>query len=250
MKQILFLIILIVSISCSSEKTSNEKITVQNNISHVENSKKSIEQNETHPYDNDVSNLGIGIIIAPEQIEIYSDSLLKNKIVDFNMYSESTENLQNMFSKFYKPDYGIMHFVCIEETKIAYKVLVNYSDVKFLPKTKKYQFLDWNQYILQSSGINRLKKGINNILENLPLRKNPTNQSDSIPLPKGLEMFCPVEVKGDWVKVKYDCFYNKEDNDNEGKPCHEYIDKCEEPLIGWLRWKKENKLCIGIYLIP
>jgi hypothetical protein len=244
------LLILIVFISCSPEKTSKKINTFQDKTSPTENTEKSIENIETRPYDNDVSDLGIGIVIAPEKLEIYSDSLLKNKFLDFSMYSESPEKLQNLFSKFFKPDYGIMHFICLEETKVAYKVLVNYSDIKFLPKTKKYQFLDWKEYILQSYGVRRLKKGIDDILENLPLRIEPNNLSDTISLPKGLEMFCPIELKGDWVKVKYDCFYNKKDNENEGKPCHEYIDKCEEPLIGWLRWKKENKLCIAVFLMP
>lgn len=251
MKTILLnILLLLFVISCSSKKTYNEMLSVGNNFSPNEKKNKSIVTNETYPYDNDVSNLGIGIVIAPEFVEIYSDSLLKNKMVAFNMYSDNTENSQNIYSKFYKPDYGIMHFVCLDETKIAYKVLVNYSTVKFLPKTAKYEFLVWNEYILQSYGINRLKKGIDNVLENMPLRKAPDNQSDTIPLPVGLEMFCPIELKGDWVKVKYDCFYNNEDSDNIGIPCHEYIDKCKEPLIGWLRWRKENKLCIGIFLMP
>ena len=82
------------------------------------------------------------------------------------------------------------------------------------------------------------------------LRKLPTDSADAISLPPGHEMFCPMEVQGDWLKVQYDCFYNDEDNKYEGQPCHNYIGKCTEALTGWLRWRKDNKLLVDIFLMP
>ena len=143
-----------------------------------------------------------------------------------------------------------MHFVCIGKTDKAYKILINYSDIKYFPKTKSYDFKTWDQYILQSFGIRRLSAQTGDITASLPLRIEPSDNADTLPILKGHEMFCPIEVKGDWVKVKYDCFYNDENNPNEGEPCHNFIGKCKNPLTGWLRWRQESKLLIDIFLMP
>ena len=63
-------------------------------------------------------------------------------------------------------------------------------------------------------------------------------------------MFCPLEVQGDWVRVRYDCFYNKASNPHEGQPCSEYIAQCKTAPTGWLRWRQDNKLVIDIMLLP
>jgi hypothetical protein len=59
-----------------------------------------------------------------------------------------------------------------------------------------------------------------------------------------------MEMRGDWVKVKYDCFYNDENNKYEGQPCQNFVNQCQNPLIGWIRWKQGNKLLIEIFLMP
>ena len=199
-------------------------------------------------YDNQVSTLGIGLVIVPSKFEIYNDSLLSNKLLSFDMYED--EPKMNICPKFFKPDYGIMHFVCIEKTAKFYKVLVNYSDVKYLPKAHNYDFKTWEQYILQSYGLKRISNNGDLVSKSLPLRIEPRENADTLSIPKGYEMFCPIEVKGDWVKVTYDCFYNDVNSLYEGQPCHDYIDKCEKPLIGWLKWKDKNNLKIETFLMP
>jgi hypothetical protein len=67
---------------------------------------------------------------------------------------------------------------------------------------------------------------------------------------KNFKVVGPLEVKGEWVKVTYDCFYNDENNAFEGEPCHTYIDKCQNPVVGWLKWKQDNKILIDIFLMP
>lgn len=223
----------IVSIDTSSSRPNDKQVNHDNNCQ----------------YDNEVSTLGIGIVIAPTQFDIFNDSLLTNKFASRDMYSEDG-NKKDICSKFYKPDYGIMHFVCIGKTDKAYKVLINYSDIKYFPKTKNYDFKTWGEYILQSFGIRRLTSETGGISQQLPLRNQANDNAAVLTIPKGLEMFCPMEIKGDWVEVKYDCFYNNDDNPNEGEPCHNFIDKCKNPLTGWLRWRQENKLLIDIFLMP
>jgi hypothetical protein len=82
------------------------------------------------------------------------------------------------------------------------------------------------------------------------LRQSPTDSAAAISLPAGHEMFCAMEVQGDWLKVQYDCFYNDEDSKYEGQPCHNYIGKCSDAASGWLRWRKDNKLLVDIFLMP
>lgn len=253
MKQFLTIFILIIICSCGQKRNINEsKIDTIDNPSvdtfPTQTVNKQIGQDNNCSFDNQVSSLGIGLIIAPSQFEVYNDSLLTDKNANWDMYKD--EGKINLCSKFFKPEYGIMHFVCIEKTGKSYKVLVNFSDIKYLPKTKNYDFKTWDEYISQSFGIRRLtnNNGIN--FKNHTLRIQPNDNADTLAIPKGHELFCPIEIKGDWIKVRYDCFYNDENNLYQGEPCHNYIDKCKNPLIGWLRWRQENQLLIDVFLMP
>jgi hypothetical protein len=209
---------------------------------------KKIDQDNNCSFYNQVSSLGIGIIKVPSKFEIYNDSLLNDKLASWDMYED--ESKINLCSKFFKPDYGIMHFVCIAKSEKAYKVLVNFSDIKYLPKTKDYDFETWNEYISQSFGIRRLTNNNGENSKKSKLRTKPNDNADTLGIPNGQELFCPIEIKGDWIKVSYDCFYNDENNLYENEPCHNYIDKCSNPLTGWLRWRQENHLLIDIFLMP
>ena len=193
-------------------------------------------------YDNPVSTLGIGLIIAPDTMpfEIYNDSLLAQKFATLNMDADDFNNM-SLCSKFFKPDYGIMHFICLSNSQKAYKVLVNYSDVKYMPNT--YEFKTWEDYILQSDGVG-LQEGYYQ-----PLRKEPNSTGDTIELtPSEREVMCPQEIKGDLLKVQYDCNPHQGADSLEAG-CHMYIEQCKNPLTGWLKWKQENKLLIGIFRI-
>lgn len=203
---------------------------------------------EGYSYDNDVSTLGIGLVIVPDTFKVYDDSLLITKPKSYDMYHDDEKTI-DICPKFFKPDYGIMHFVCISSTQKAYKVLVNYNESKYLPKTKAYVFKSWNEYIMSSFGIRRsISPERNYTVSHQPLRKQFSEKSDTLSIPSGYEMFCPVEIKGDWLRVKFDCFYNDENNKHEGEPCYNYIDKCKNPVSGWFKWRDGNKLLIDIFL--
>ena len=248
MRQSFFTIVMMLSfLACGQKQTPTEKIseTIQSTI--PEDTIENIETNHVGPkcsYENSVSNLGVGLIIAPETFEVFDDSLLTKKFSTINMYKD--ENKINFCSFFYKPDYGIMHFVCIEENAKSYKVLTGPYEHEFLPKTKAYEFKTWEQYILGSFGVRREIKGGSE----QQLKEQPLEDSKDLEIPEGHELYCPMEMKGDWIKVKYDCFYNTENNPHEGQPCSTYIDKCDKPLTGWIKWRIQNELLIGIFLMP
>lgn len=200
-------------------------------------------------YDNQVSSLGIGLVIAPDIFTLFNDSLLTDQFARQEIYTESESN-PSICSKFWLPEYGIMHFVCVGMTDKAFRVLVDYSNTKYFPKEKGYVFKTWDEYIMQSMGVRRVTDQLGTSPASLPLRTEPSDSASILTIPPGLEMFCQMETRGDWVRVTYDCFYNDPDDPYEGEPCFNYIDKCTDPLIGWLRWRKENQLLIDIFLLP
>ncbi|GAA4310615.1 hypothetical protein [Nibribacter koreensis] len=200
--------------------------------------------------ENETPTLGIGLVSAPAIFELFHDSLLTKRYVRWN--TDSSETPSNVVcSKFYFPDYSIFHFVCLQETSRYYKVLANADQVKYFPKTKDYRFETWEEYILNSFGIRRKTGDLASTnTYKQEVKQAPNKSSKSIEIPKGHEMFCPQEVTGDWVKVTYDCFYNKERNPYEGEPCHTFIQKCKEPVTGWLKWREGNQVLIDILLMP
>jgi hypothetical protein len=193
-------------------------------------------------YDNPVSSLGQGLVIASQNIELFSDSLLTDIYLKWNIDSSNPPSRQ-VCSKYFKPDYHIMHFVCISKTDKYFKVIINFDQIKYIPNIKSYTFKSWGDYILQSYGIRRLiDNATGDISERQSLRKSPKANSEFITIPEGQELFCPIEIKDDWVKVKYDCFYNQNDNPHDGEPCHDYIEKCNNPVTSWLKWRQDNKV--------
>lgn len=199
--------------------------------------------------DNEVASLGIGLVIAPKTFTLYDDSLLAGKPLAVDM-NEQSDSLANICTMVFDPEYGLMHFACTGETENAYRVLINRSETKYLPK-KQIQFETWEQYLLHSFGVRR-KTAVTEE-EDKPLtdlRITPSDTAAILPLPAGHEMFCAMQVQGDWLQVKYDCFYNDEDSKYEGQPCHTFIDKCDNAQTGWIRWRQDNKLLIDIFLMP
>lgn len=251
MKLLLVTILIFFALICCQQKnattikeSNNSAVKLKSNI---ENQKNQIANNQNCIYGNISMNLGKGLIIAPDTFEIFHDSLLNVKYSTIDMYNDFDKI--NICSFFFKPDYGIMHFSCLSETNMSYKVLTGDAEYKYLPKTKKYKFCTWGDYILTSFGIRRLTEDSGKLASKEPLRLKPTENSKTLVIPSGHEMFCPIEIKGDWVKVKYDCFYNQDNNLFEGQPCNSYINKCPNPLTGWLKWRSGNKLLIDIFIM-
>lgn len=254
MKNIILSVLIISLFSCANnnkkEKTifANKESTPVKKDSSNEISK--IQFNGKCDIENEVSSLGIGVVIAPVKLAIYDDSLLSGIPVMIDMYAQS-ETLTGHCTLTFYPEYGLMHFACIGKTAEAYQVLINYSQVKYLPKEKGYIFQTWEQYIKSSFGVRR--KTTRTGEQEKPigtLQKEPNDKADTIAIPDGLEMFCAMQLQGDWIKVQYNCFYNMEHDPYEGQPCHNFIQKCKDPLTGWLRWRQGNKLLIDIFLMP
>lgn len=203
-------------------------------------------------YSNPTSELGIGIVEYDKYnhqtpvFKVYNDPELTKKFCSWNIYDESKS--APFCAKYHKPDYGIVQVVVLDSLTNSYKVLVNKDEVKYVPKTINYVFWSWEEYLTQSHGIRR--KIENEQFKNQPILQLPDESSEKIELPNDcFELFCVIDVKGDWIKVKYDCFYNQDQNPNEGMPCSEYIDECENSTIGWLKWRIGNEVVVDIFLM-
>lgn len=168
-------------------------------------------------YQNDklLNNLGIGLvqqINTEKQIELYKDDELLTKL------SYDTVNTVPIF---YKPDYGILYFVCLENKNNYYKILLNNSNTAFIKKTPEYSFSNWNDFIKKSTRIeskNPKKYPIRDNINGKEINfKNLNDDSD-------IEV---VEVVGDWVKIK----------------------NITKNVVYWLQWRDRNKLLVDINLL-
>ena len=200
-------------------------------------------------YENETSTLGMGLVLAPSGFALYNDSLLTDEFAGIDIYRDQAA-FSRICPKFFMPDYGIMHFVCVDSTANAYQILTDFSSVKFIEKDSGAEFTTWENYILRSFGIRRLAENKSAAPVQDDLRVGPSEDSEVLAIPEGFEMFCPMEIRDHWVKVKYDCFYNTDENPHEGEPCYNFIGDCKDPLTGWLKWREGNKVLIDIFLIP
>jgi len=188
---------------------------------------------EGYPYDNQTSSLGIGLYISNNAITLYNDTSLTDKYQSIDL----VHNRKNiiLYAKYHKPDYGIMNFVCIEQNDRYYTVIINYSTLKYISKISLGYFETWEDYILNSLGI-----GPKNLLD-LKLYEVP-NSSSMVIESSPLESYCPVQIKGDWLELKYLCNYKKSEIETCSSVLH-----CSK--TAWVRWREKEKILIGINTI-
>ncbi len=203
-------------------------------------------------YANPSSTLGIGLLECNRYnnripvFEVYNDPGLTDKFCTWNIDDEIAPPF---CAKFYKPDYGIVQIVVLDSLAKCYKILANEKDIKYAPRNINYVFWSWEKYLTQSHGTRR--KPEKKHFQNQPIRTQPEESGQTIQFPEEqFELLCVMEFKGDWIKVKYDCFYNQDQNPNEGLPCSEYIKNCPNSPTGWLKWRIGNEIAVDIFLMP
>jgi len=179
-------------------------------------------------YNNDVPTMGIGLFLAGDSVILYKNSGLTEEFFSSAVYDENTF----FCAKYHAPDYGIMQFVCVDSTQTCYKLLINEGKVIYTPKTSG-AFSTWENYILSSLGVD--------IPEGTAIYYN----SDTFEVKDSVQNmdYCPVQLKGDWLQVQYHCSYS---GDAIVDACPE-IDECSQK--GWIQWRKNDQILIGVYLI-
>jgi hypothetical protein len=176
--------------------------------------------------------LGIGFAIA-ENPYLYEDM---SHPKDIFSNSELTNRIQTdkIFPFFYKPDYGLYHFICLEKNSKYYKILINDTEIGFIPNNENYIFKEW-ETILLSASVERIDK------QNL-IRKNLT-ESDKETVTNNckyetLKVTDVIERKGEfWIAVSF------------ASNCEPYPKENAEQKTGWIKWRDLNKLLIRIQLL-
>lgn len=92
--------------------------------------------------------MGVGFVISsnPYQFEdlshsdeLYNDPALTKK-----------RTHENVFPFFYKPDYGLYHFICLKKTAVYYEILVNDSEIAYIPNNMNFYFKTWDAILLKA----------------------------------------------------------------------------------------------------
>ena len=183
--------------------------------------------------------LGLGIIAIDDTydvsktVTVYKDKTLKTKIEDFKLYGE----LRSVWPYYFKPDYGLCYFVCLEKTKDYFKVLINDKEEGFLKNDRDKYFKTWESLLINST-VERLDIKAN------PLKLKPTDNAEIINLEyemtvDRLEVVDVVEINGEhWIKVNY------------SKSGKDPFDKgTADSGEGWVKWKAGDKLLVNILLL-
>jgi hypothetical protein len=175
--------------------------------------------------------LGIGFAIATNPYKFENLSTPKNLFIDKELSKKW--NSKDVFPFFFKPDYGLYHFICLEKTDNYYKILVNDTEVAFVPNDKNYYFKTWDAVILQST-VERLTK-------DNPIRKEWNDQSEIIENRCKFDRLTVQDIiqkDGEyWLQI----YFSPE--------CTDYPDKNSKVEYGWIKWRKNNKLLVNILLL-
>jgi hypothetical protein len=188
--------------------------------------------------------LGLGVVAVQDTyneskiVAIYKDKSLSARIEDFKLYSIYGNSNPSIVSPFYyKPDYGVCYFICLEKNRGFYKILINDKEIGFLANNSDNQFQAWESLLVNKT-VARVDVNAN------PLKEKPTENGIIIDLGSNqivdrLEVIEVVEIKDEhWIKV----YYSKSGQTD----CKKGTSDCGE---GWIKWRSGEKLLIDLLLL-
>ena len=175
--------------------------------------------------------LGIGFAIASNPYELNKAALSKQLFKDKALTQKwSSESIAPFF---FKPDYGLCHFICLEKTTTYYKILANGNEVAYLANDTTYYFKTWETVLLQST-IQRQSK-------DNPIQKECVVNGEIITNDCEFDQMTVNDVtqknNEHWLYVSFssDC-----ENQSQENSTFQY---------GWIKWRIGNKLLINILLL-
>ena len=176
--------------------------------------------------------LGIGFAVA-ENPHLY-ENMSHPKDIFSN--SELTNKIQTnkIFPYFYKPDYGLYHFICLEKNSKYFKILINDSEIGFIPNNEKYIFKTW-ETILMSASVARIDK--QNLIRNSPKEKDEKIIINSCKY-ESMKVIDIIEQNGEfWIEIFF------------ATNCEAYPEDNAERKTGWIKWRILEKLLVRIQLL-
>lgn len=175
---------------------------------------------------------GIGFAVATDPYQyadgshpsrLYRDPELKVKLTG-----------RKVWPFFHKADYGLYHFICLEKTDAYYKVLINDTDIGYLPNDKNFYFTTWDKVMI---GYPMERHSTDNPIYTCPTVTSPRirNHCD----PDRLYVKLLIERNGEYwayVAIPQDC---------EGYPDIR-VKRCK---LGWVKWRTQTELLVSILLL-
>lgn len=152
----------------------------------------------------------------------YSLNFLNSDKSQYRKVSFTELSKNSLFEPYaYHVDYYLLWFRCVKIENGYYTVVINEStkDTKLLKiDSDKLKYLTWNELILKSFSV-YFDYQSNPIKEKASAQAKPIEYSEN-------EVYFPVEIQGDWLKIKWGS------DNNES--------------FGYIRWKKDNKILIDM----
>ena len=175
---------------------------------------------------------GIGFAVATNSYQFEDGSHYKNIYSDKGLKNKIKKTLA-IGPYFYKPDYGLYHFICTEKTNFYYKILINDTTLAYIPNDSSFYFMSW-ETILFKGTLERFSK-------DNPIREEPENDSPVIQnncKADRLKVAELIEKENEyWAYVSFDTLCNDYPSD---KPILKY---------GRIKWRTKNKLLVSILLL-
>ena len=176
--------------------------------------------------------LGVGFAIA-ENPYLYEDM---SHPKDIFSNSELTNKIQTtkIFPFFYKPDYGLYHFICLEKNSKYFKILINDSEIGFIPNNGKYIFKTW-ETILMSASVERIDK--QNLIRNSPKGTDENAITNNCEY-ETLKVTDIIERNGEfWLEITF------------AENCEAYPTENTKLKTGWIKWRNSEILLVRIQLL-
>jgi hypothetical protein len=121
----------------------------------------------------------------------------------------------------FEPGIEVFAIRCIDQTDSTYIIVVN-EDENLVKQLKKHEYLKFQT--IEEHVINRL---VGTDLEKNPIRKNPSDNATIIDITNlDIDVTHSIERNGDWIKI---------------------VNTFTEEVLGWIRWKKDDRFMISLY---
>ena len=156
---------------------------------------------------------------------------------EFSFYDDDADNSLDEAKKEFQPfsfhrDYFVLALKCVGKDANRFQVVVNESTrlTKFIGRRDaSFKFQTWEEHILDLFAV-----GFDS--SNNPLRIRPGDYVRTLPLPSDEVTFQPLQIKGNWLKVRW-----KVSGDSKGKN--------NKLRYGWVKWKQNSELVVELFYI-
>lgn len=176
--------------------------------------------------------MGIGVIEfefsddTSENIITFLDSLHKTNLtvnVDQLRFSAASD-----LPIAFHDNFGLLIFNVVDTFNGKYKISDStpFQKIAYLPRAdKRFKYESWRNHILNVFAVDF------DTISN-PIKKQPTNSSERITLSESIYggyTYFPVEIKNDWLKIKWENDFEKEEQ------------------TGWIKWRDGKYLIIELF---